>query len=745
MARIQVPVRYGRLLFVATIFAGSFLLFLVQPMVARMALPRLGGAPAVWNSAMLVYQALLLGGYAYAHALGRVTVRLQAAIHLAVLIIAAFWLPIGLMATQLPANAQPALWVPWLLGASIGPLFFAISAQAPLLQRWFSVASKGQDPYALYAASNFGSFSGLLAYPLLVEPGLALHGQSRLWTFGYILVALLVMACSMTLPKTKVIAGERPVAESASPPGRRVGLWVLLAFVPSGLMLATSTYITTDVVAMPLLWVLPLGLYLLSFTIAFAANRAPADLLTRIAPLVILLIGGVLVSGNQGKPWLNAGLALLLLFMVSVALHTAMYRLRPEPDRLTGFYLAMSVGGALGGIFSGLIAPLVFDWTWEYPILILAAGALIPQNFLIPPIARLWSDTPRRARILTLGVALVMAVLVLAVLNHPSDSVDSAGPLQALVFIIVVLVGVLVVGARAAFVVALAGALVAFGGYRSVELSLKPGARARSYFGIYTVFDTVLDKAMVRQIKHGTTVHGTELLGTPERERTPTAYYVPGSGVGQAMQAAPALFGDHARIGVVGLGAGTLACYAKPGQNWRFYEIDPLVVSIARDTGQFHFLSDCLPGARIEIGDARLNLAVEPTASLDLLTLDAFSSDAVPMHLMTREAFNTYGRVLAPHGLLMFHISNKFLDLEPVVSAAAQAGGWHSAKLVYFPGADVAPPRAVSFWVAMSRDPAVLAALKARDASWQPLSRYPGFTPWSDDYSTILPLVKAFR
>jgi len=741
MARIAVPARFGRLLFVVTILAGSFLLFLVQPMVARMALPRLGGAPAVWNSAMLVYQALLLGGYAYAHLLGRVTVRLQAAIHLAVLIIAALWLPIGLMATQLPANAQPAIWVPWLLGASIGPLFFAISAQAPLLQRWFSVASKGQDPYALYAASNFGSFAGLIAYPLLVEPGLALNGQSRLWTFGYIIVALLVAVCSMMLPKMKMAIVEGPVAVSPPPPGRRVGLWILLAFVPSGLMLATSTYITTDVVAMPLLWVLPLGLYLLSFTIAFAANRAPADLLTRIAPIVILLVGGVLVGGNQGKPYLNAGLALLLLFMASVALHTAMYRLRPEPDRLTGFYLAMSVGGVLGGIFAGLIAPLVFDWTWEFPILILVAGALVPQSFLAEQASRLWGHDAQRRRIVTLGVAFVMALLVLAVLNMPGTSIDSAGPLQGVVFVIVVVIGLGVVGARGAFVVVLAGALVAFGGYRSLLLSMEPGARTRSYFGVYTV----LGDPTIRQLKHGTTVHGTELLGSATRERTTTAYYVPGSGVGQAMQAVPALYGDHARIGVVGLGAGTLACYAKPGQIWRFYEIDPAVVRIARDTGQFHFLSDCLPGAKIEVGDARLNLAVEPTASLDLLTLDAFSSDAVPMHLMTREAFNTYGRVLAPHGVLMVHISNKFLDLEPVVSAAAKAGGWHSAKLLYSPGPEVEPPRAVSFWVALSRDPAVLATLKGRDAGWKPLSRYPGFTPWSDDYSTILPLVKAFH
>ena len=254
-----------------------------------------------------------------------------------------------------------------------------------------------------------------------------------------------------------------------------------------------------------------------------------------------------------------------------------------------------------------------------------------------------------------------------------------------------------------------------------------------------------MDNRKIRQLKHGTTVHGTELLGSPARERTTTAYYVPGSGVGQAMQAAPALYGDHARIGVVGLGAGTLACYAKPGQTWRFYEIDPAVVRIARDTGQFHFLSDCLPGAKIEIGDARLNLAVEPTASLDLLTLDAFSSDAVPMHLMTREAFSTYGRVLAPHGVLMVHISNKFLDLEPVVSAAAKAGGWHSAKLALLPRRrDRAAARGVLLGGAVARSGGAGGA-EGAGRGLEAASRYPGFTPWSDDYSTILPLVKAFH
>ncbi|MBA4041719.1 MAG: hypothetical protein C0474_08000, partial [Sphingobium sp.] len=266
-------------LFVASIFAGSFLLFLVQPMVARMALPRLGGAPSVWNSAMLVYQALLLGGYGYAHLLGRVSPRAQSGVHLVLLLAAALWLPIGLIATDLPPDAQPALWVPWLLGLSIGPLFFAVSAQAPLLQRWYESASGGRDPYALYAASNLGSFGGLIAYPLAVEPLLAVQVQRWLWSAGYVAVILLIAGCALMLPRggAQVAGGVKSAA-----PGRLVvARWVLLAFVPSGLMLAATTYITTDIVAMPLLWVIPLGLYLLSFSIAFASNRAAADIITR--------------------------------------------------------------------------------------------------------------------------------------------------------------------------------------------------------------------------------------------------------------------------------------------------------------------------------------------------------------------------------------------------------------------------------------------------------------------------------
>lgn len=725
------------LVFVTAILLGSFLLFLVQPMIARMALPRLGGAPAVWNSAMLVYQALLLGGYAYAHWLGRVPVRRQAMIHLAVLAVAALWLPIGLMAMQMPADAEPAIWVPWLLGASIGPLFFAISAQAPLLQRWFAVASGGRDPYALYAASNVGSFGGLLAYPLLVEPGLALKGQSWLWTGGYALVFVAVAACALLLPRRMA---DQPHVHAASPaPSRKcVAHWIALAFVPSGLMLATSSFLTTDIVAVPMLWVLPLGLYLLSFTIAFAARRWPAEILTRFAPVTIVMFGGLMIAGHNANPELNALMALGLLFMVAVALHTHMYDLRPEPDRLTGFYLAMSVGGALGGVFAALIAPLVFDWTYEYPILILAAGLLVPQAFLLPLFARLWNAEGQGMRIRVLLVALLVALIVWFGLFGPAVQLGEKA--LGMLYLAVALIGLFTIGKRLPYMIVLAGALFLFGGYRSLAISWEGDARTRSYFGVYTITDLSTQK----RLAHGTTLHGVQLEGHDLLLRMPTTYYVPGSGVGRAMMAANALYGPAARIGVVGLGTGTLACYARPGQDWRFYEIDPAVVELAR--GPFRFLQLCAPKAQVILGDARLRLNEAQAGSLDLLALDAFSSDAVPMHLMTREAFATYDRVLARDGLLLVHISNRFLSLEPVVEAAAKAGGWSAAALAYVPTPDEEiQEAATSDWIALSRSPETIAKLKARGGPWRDLEGTPGFTPWTDDYATILPVLRSLN
>lgn len=728
----------SRRLFVLAICAGSFLLFLVQPMIARMALPRLGGAPAVWNSAMLVYQALLLAGYGYAHWIGRWPPRRQAIIHLLLFASAALTLPIGLLAGD-PSVADPALWALWLLGGSIGPLFFVIAAQAPLLQRWFAL-SGGQDPYPLYAASNLGSFAGLLAYPLLVEPFMPLRAQSLLWSSGYVLLFLIVLACTLRLPRD---GPQSAVGEGTPPPTLRVmAKWVVLAAVPSGLMLSTSLHLTTDIVAMPLLWVMPLGLYLLSFSVAFSDRRSLADAIGSVAPLLVLIGASVTFIDATNFPLIVSIATLLVLFVLSVALHGRLHALRPPVEHLTRYYFAMSVGGMLGGVFGALIAPLLFDWTYEHPLLLIATTLLLRGEPLFSWSGWLWETTARR-RWTTVGV--IVGGLLLSSLGAgmllPAAARDGA---KVICFMAIIAMGVAAIGQRVAFAAAVASLMLCLGGWSKLSLSATPGAMTRSYFGIYMVRDMGPDR---RVLVHGTTIHGIQNKQAGH-ETDPTSYYAPKSGVGLAMEAAPILFGPNARIGVVGLGTGTLACYARPGQLWRFYEIDPAMVAIARDPSAFTFLSRCMPDPDVVVGDARIMLAEGKPRQFDVLAIDAFSSDSIPMHLLTREAIALYGRVLSPRGLLLIHVSNRFLDLEPLLDAAAKTGGWSVRVRHYRPGEqDAGRHYSASNWVAMARDDAQLRRLEklSADAPWQRPEHDPGLHPWTDDYGSILPLLKIWR
>lgn len=700
--------------FLATVFASAFLLFMVQPMIARMALPRVGGAPSVWNSAMLVYQALLLAGYAYAHALGRLRPSLQALVHLALFALAALSLPIALLPGTPPPDANSYLWVPRLLLVSIGPLFFIVSAQAPLLQRWYALSGSG-DPYPLYAASNFGSFLGLLAYPLVVEPLLAVGAQSAVWSAGFGVVGLLVAGCGTRLPTASRTTQPTPTAA----PSRAVfAKWIILAAIPSGLIMATSLHLTTDIVAMPLLWVLPLGLYLLSFTVAFAPDRRAATLTAEIAPLALLIAACGVCTESTPLPLVMLAAALFAQFVISAALHAKLYAARPEAGQLTWFYLAMSVGGVLGGLFCALIAPMLFDWTYENPLLLIGAAALlIPKG---SPTRRVW---------LLVG-AMLLSLLCGIVGRQPWIFVGLG---------VALLVGLLNRERRLLFTAAIACAMLATGGFTLLRLSAESGRMTRSFFGIYQL----RDQDGARMLIHGTTAHGLENLGSPQRERMATSYYAPRSGIGQAMQALPVLF-PNARVGIVGLGAGTLACYSRPDQRWSFYEIDPAVVRIARDPARFRFLARCQPHARIIVGDARLMLEREPGSSADVLVIDAFSSDSVPMHLLTREAFDLYRRHLAKGGLLMVHISNRYLDFRPLLAATAAAGGWTARERFYVPNAAEQRDHAgASLWVALSVDPRTIARLEqaSEPGAWRPLHDR-GMAPWTDDFSTILPLIK---
>ena len=717
----------ARPLFVVTIFMGSFLLFLMQPMIARMALPRLGGASAVWNSAMLVYQGLLLGGYAYAHFLGRLSARRQAGLHIALLLLAASWLPLGLRGVTMPENSSPILWVPWLLLGSIGPLFFAVSAQAPLIQRWVAIQSPGANPYTLYVASNLGSFGGLIAYPLLVEPLLPLASQSLVWSSAYALLLVAMLGCAWILPAQRNdIAQNR--AETSSGPSLSLRLqWVMLAAVPSGLILATTTHLTTDIIAMPLIWVIPLGLYLLSFSFAFSDRNRIAEIFSRYFPLILIIAGTMSGSGRVFNLWSSVLADVILLFGTAVVLHHRLYRIRPDVAHLTDFYLCMSIGGVVGGLFCALLAPAIFDGLYELPLLIIAAALLMPMR----------ADTPvltlfQRTWMLIAGLGLSMLA---GGVFKPQPVAIIAGALVLTAFL-----ARRAIGYRLYFTILLAALILGLGGWGEIVKPLGKSLRMRSYFGIYTI-DVMRD---AHRLSHGTTIHGVQLL-TPGLETYPTTYYIPMSGVGVSLRAAPKLYGPEARIGVVGLGAGTLACYARPGQSWRFYEIDPLVAKIARDPAKFSFLSRCLPHAPIEIGDARLSLARQPSRSSDILVIDAFSSDAIPMHLLTREAIANYGRVLSPDGLLLFHISNRYINLKPVLAAAARLDGWQTAYRDYSPPEKEEVRHAGrSVWVAFSRSARTIQSLKnlSPDEGWSSMGNQPAITPWTDDYGSILPLLR---
>ena len=725
--------RAARPLFVATILTGSFLLFLIQPMVARMALPRLGGAPNVWNSAMLVYQALLLGGYAYAHWLARMPLRRQAAIHLALLVAAAAILPIRLAVLPDPAPGWEPLWVPALLALTIGPVFLLVSAQAPLMQRWFAADSAAGAPWALYAASNLGSFAGLIAFPLIAEPLTGIHEQAWGWSAGYALLIVLVAVCARARWQSAPATADA-VTPPAAPIGwRRTALWLALAAVPSGLMLSTTTHLTTDVFAMPLLWVIPLGLYLLSMVVAFADRRLLTRATTFAAPPVMLLAGGMAAVSRHSTTLLLVIVTVVLLFVVCVALHGRLYDSRPGPERLTRFYLVMAAGGALGGLFTALVAPLVFDWTWEHPLLVFAAALLMP-------LPRAWDwrrmpglepDMARFAAIVVGGLILVLGWFLLDVAAG-----SDPGPQRLVLAIAIAVLGLAMIPWRWAFACVLAMTMAAQGGIETLNTSLH-GLRTRSYFGIYTVRD--YSDANLRILAHGTTLHG-EQSTLPAMRLRPVSYYGPGSGVAIALTHADKLYGTFARIGVLGLGVGTLACFRKPGQRWTFFEIDPVVLDYSKD-GTFTYLPECAPDARVVIGDARLELAKLPPASLDVLVMDAFTSDAIPLHLVTDDAFGVYERALAKDGLLLVHISNRYIELEPAIAAEAKARGLAVALRDDYPaGDDLLTP---SSWIALSRNPAKIAALSriSPGHEWKPLMA-PAPRAWTDDHASILPYIR---
>lgn len=710
-------------LFTATSFLSAFLLFLVQPMVAKLVLPAYGGSAAVWNTSNAFFQATLLGGYAYSHVLTRrVGRRRQPPVHLVVLAAPLAVLPLALPDwAPPPADRPPALWLVVVLAAAIGLPFLAVATTGPLLQRWFSYTDhpRADDPYFLYAAGNVGSFSALLLYPVLIEPTWPVADQAQAWAVAYVALAGLVTVCGWSArPAPGTATGTEPGGALSPPPSRRARLrWFGLAAVPASLMLGVTSFITADLAAVPLLWVLPLSLYLATFVVAFGR---PATRPMTVAPKVLAGAAAavaVSVATSAEVPVLLAILGHLVLFTAGAYVaHRALAIDRPPPDRLTGFYLVVALGGVAGGALNAFVAPVVFDRVVEYPLAISAAAGL--------GLLRSASRGARglRSRYGTAGIA-VEAALGFVVVSFAARALG-ASTTGAAAVAVAVAAGVFVAWTgRWLPAVGLGAALVTVAQI-AAPLPQPVLLESRTFFGVYRVERDGDQLVFVS----GSTVHGAQ---DPTRPGEPLTYYTREGPAGQLM----ALYGaaPEATVALLGLGVGSLAAYGQPGQAYEVYEIDPEVVRIARDSGLFTFLGDNPATTSYHVGDGRLELAERDGPPLDLLVLDAFSGDAIPVHLLTVEAFDLYRRQLAAGGVIAVHISNRFLDLRPVVAGAAEALGLATMVRRDPAGADETDG---SWWAVVAADEATLASL-AGDDRWRPTGE-DGVQRWTDERSNLL-------
>lgn len=762
-------------LYTGTLFVGATLLFVVQPMVGKMILPFLGGSPAVWSTCMVFFQAVLLGGYAYAHAsTAWLGVSRQVALHLAVLALPLAFLPLAVNPGRLSASGtSPVLDVLILLSVSVGLPFFVVSATAPLLQGWFTHTGHREagDPYFLYAASNLGSVLALLSYPTLIEPWLPLSGrgwvsQTTWWSLAYLLLVALIVLCACTVWRSapaETSAGDAPAeAPSVTAPGEDAPAhgqrlrWLILALVPSSLLLGATTYITTDIAAAPLLWVLPLAIYILSFILAF--GRWPVRLhrafVAATVPVVLVVIF-LMVSTSRQRLWMMA-VHLFMLFVVALACHGELARGRPSPRRLTEFYLLVSAGGVLGGLFNALVAPAVFSSVAEYPLAMAVACTLVARRGAAShgAVRRVLLDVALLAgvgglafvlysRTLTLGVSFTFITYALGVAWEWLDPI--AEKLNEVLIYGPPLVACGFLRRRPlALGLALAAVLMVarFVDARNSDEILQ----ARSFFGVLRVSRDHDEKGYI-ELRHGTTLHGRQSRD-PMRREEPLSYYRREGPVGQLFAELDRRAGAR-RVAVIGLGTGTLAAYARPGDTMTFYEIDRLVRDIAADGAYFTYLGDARDrGAtlRVELGDARIRLeAVRrkmPDERYDLIVLDAFSSDAIPVHLLTREALRLYLEMLAPDGLLALHLSNRHLALAPVVANLAGDAALGGGLLQEDEPGEAAGSEK-STWMVLARTPAALGSL-ASEGPWTvaSLEADPRVGVWTDDFHNLLSVFK---
>ncbi len=693
--------------YAAPLFLGAFLLFQVQPIIARCILPWFGGTPSVWTTCMLFFQVLLVLGYAYAHLVAtKLKPRAQAGVHWALLavtlgvlgVMTAQWgTPIVPGPTWKPQGSDWPIWhIVQILTVAVGLPYFVLATTSPLMQAWFSRTEPGVSPYRLYALSNVGSLLGLLTYPFLIEPALARREQASMWAAGFVLFAVGCAVCAWRVWRTKPVAveAEQAAEEDDAPPDVRLkSLWVGLPARAAVLLLAVTNHLCQDVAVTPFLWVVPLSLYLLSFIICFDHERwywRPLFL-----PALVVSVGLALVMlAYPGKLGLRNQILLYsaTLFIACMVCHGELVALKPKPRHLTAFYLSVAAGGAVGGILVGLVAPLVFHTYLELPIalvLVLVAGVLVPRlkDFGLPLLLAY-------GRLVLIGCGIAVALLP-------------------------------VFKARS-------------------EKGTKTIATSRNFYGVLKVEQrSPGTPEALNVLLHGRIIHGFQALAPAER-RTPTSYYGPKSGCALAIRNHPRrVAGQSLRIGVGGLGAGTVASFTNPGDYLCFYEINPDVVRISRDSDMFSFLRDSPAQKDVVLGDARISLerelAQKGSDQYDLLLLDAFSGDAVPAHLLTREAFAMYLQHLRrPNGALVVDVSNAVLDLPPVIWQLAKQFGL-DCVLIRSTKAD--PYWYVAYWMVLTPSRNYLRGVKIDDAVWQDDGRRK-VRLWTDDYYNLFQIMK---
>lgn len=730
--------------FAATILLSALLLFSVQPIFAKIVLPKLGGSPSVWAVSMCFFQAVLLAGYGYAHLLSRwLGARLAMLVHLGLCAGAVMALPFGMPDMGDPPAGDAYLWLIGVLTVGVGLPFFALSANAPLLQAWFATSGHrdARDPYFLYGASNLGSLVALLSYPFLIEPLFGLSEQARVWQVGFVVLACAILACGLLSGRETLSSSAEPSAGSAAAPtwSARLG-WVCLSFVPSGILVAFSSFISTDIASAPLLWVLPLAAFLLTFMLVFRDEPViPHWLMLVGQPVLVCATMLGQVAGGQNGVTISALAGSAAFFVTMMVCHRELYERRPASGHLTEFYMWMSLGGVLGGVFAAIAAPQMFNTLLELPLL-LVAGLLCRPGVL----ARL-RDREELRRFATI-VGAGTAVIVVAGMVLHAGLLGTSVKVQASAAIALILICAVLIIRRMDKALELPLAALGLVAFVALPSPQSMGHSERSFFGVHRVSTTPDGEA--RLLLHGTTLHGVDRLkhadGRPIEHPIPATYFHAQSpmalGIDVVRQLVPA--GRTYKVGVIGLGAGSLACYAKAGESWRFYEIDPLVVKIARDPKHFRFLPKCQPDADVVMGDARLTLAKEPAARFDYLVVDAFSSDAVPVHLLTREALALYLDKVGPNGLVALHISNRHLDLAAVGSAlVASMPDVHGVLAIG--NGDLKVYNTPSVVMLVSRDKATIAAATAATGA-RPLPT-PSIRPWTDERSDILSVLWQWR